>query len=191
MFGEKRCVPFKPRDVHLPYLCSREDNYIPMITSNAKRALRSIPSLIIFFVVSFFLLYSFLFTVNYPFQDDLLLLNFVNEVVNGVDLPTFFELLFRTDNDHKVVIPRLIAFINYLISGTLNYKLYIALVWINLLFMLYFLYVQFKKMGLPLVYFIPVPLLFLQPQYYEVSQWAINGMQHSFLTVFLIASSSK
>jgi hypothetical protein len=137
-------------------------------------------------IVSFFLVYSFLFTVNYPFQDDLLLLNFVNEVVNGVNLQEFLGLLFRTDNDHKVVIPRLITLVNYILTGSLNYKFFIVLVWSNLLFILYFLYSQFRKFDLPISYFIPVPLLFLQPQYYEVSQWAINGMQHSFLTVFLV-----
>ncbi len=150
--------------------------------------LKHIALVIIGLVVALFLLYNYFFSVDFPFQDDLVLVNFVNEVTNDVTVVEFFQNLFRTDNDHKVVIPRLIALINYLLTGHLNFKTFIGLVSINLLFILYFLFLQFRKLGLPLYYFLPVPFLFLQPQYYEVSLWAINGMQHSFLTVFLVTA---
>ena len=139
-------------------------------------------------IVALFLVYNYFFSVDFPFQDDLVLVNFVNEVTNGVTVTEFFQNLFRTDNDHKVVIPRLIALINYLLTGHLNFKAFIGLVSINLLYILYFLFLQFRKLRLPLYYFLPVPFLFLQPQHYEVSVWAINGMQHSFLTVFLVTA---
>lgn len=139
-------------------------------------------------VIALFLVYNYYFSVDFPFQDDLVLVNFVNEVSNGVTTSTFLQNLFRTDNDHKVVIPRLIALFNYLLTGHLNFKAFIGLVSLNLLYILYFLFLQFRKLNLPLYYFLPVPFLYLQPQHYEVSLWAINGMQHSFLTVFLVTA---
>jgi hypothetical protein len=150
--------------------------------------MKYIAQIIIGLVVALFLVYNFFYSVDFPFQDDLVLVNFVNEVTNGVTTTEFFQYLFRTDNDHKVVFPRLIALVNYLITGHLNFKAFIGLVSINLLYILYFLFVQFRKLRLPLYYFLPVLFLYLQPQHYEVSVWAINGMQHSFLTVFLVTA---
>ena len=151
--------------------------------------IKQFSALIIFFVVFIFLLYNYYFSINFPFQDDLLLLDFTEKVDSGnLDFTTFIKELFKTYNDHKVVIPRLISLLDYKINGYLNFKLYIGLISINLLYILFFLYSQFKKTLLPLYYFIPVPLLFLHPQYYEVSLWAINGMQHSYLTAFLISA---
>ena len=150
--------------------------------------LKYITLIIIGLVVALFLVYNYFFSVDFPYQDDLVLVNFVNEVTNNVTTTEFFQNLFRTDNDHKVVIPRLIALVNYLLTGHLNFKAFIGLVSINLLYILYFLFLQFRKLRLPLYYFLPVPFLFLHPQYYEVSVWAINGMQHSFLTVFLVTA---
>ncbi len=150
--------------------------------------LKYITLVVIGLVIALFLVYNYFFSVDFPFQDDLVLVNFVNEVTNGVTTTEFFQYLFRTDNDHKVVLPRLIALINYLLTGHLNFKAFIGLVSINLLYILYFLFLQFRKLHLPLYYFLPVPFLFLQPQHYEVSVWAINGMQHSFLTVFLLTA---
>lgn len=155
---------------------------------SAQVMFKYIALVIIGLVIALFLVYNYFFSVDFPFQDDLVLVNFVNEVTNDVPLTEFFQNLFRTDNDHKVVIPRLIALINYLLTGHLNFKAFIGLVSINLLYILYFLFLQFRKLRLPLYYFLPVPFLFLQPQHYEVSVWAINGMQHSFLTVFLVTS---
>lgn len=144
---------------------------------------------LIFLIVFIFLSYIYYFSVDFPFQDDLLLIDFVEKVDSGnLGFVTFFKELFKTYNDHKVVIPRLISLIDFKTNGYLNYKIYIGLISINLMYILYFLYSQFKKIKLPLFYFLPVPFLFLHPQYHEVSLWAINGMQHSFLTAFLVSA---
>ncbi|MCF0057388.1 hypothetical protein [Dyadobacter sp. CY356] len=144
---------------------------------------------LIFLIVLIFLSYIYYFSVDFPFQDDLLLIDFIEKVDSGnLGFATFFKELFKTYNDHKVVIPRLISLVDFKINGYLNFKTYIGLISINLLYILYFLYNQFKKIKLPLFYFLPVPLLFLHPQYHDVSLWAINGMQHSFLTAFLVSA---
>lgn len=151
--------------------------------------LTRISTIVIVTIVLIFLLYIYYFAIDFPFQDDLLLLDFVERVHSGnLGFAGFFRELFRTCNDHKLVIPRLVSLIDFKCNGYLNFRSYILIVSLNLLYILFFLYFQFRKMQLPVFYFLPVPFLLLQPQFHEVSLWALTGMQHSFLTVFLISA---
>jgi hypothetical protein len=132
-----------------------------------------------------YIIYNYYFSVNFPFQDDFLLIQFVETVTSGsLGVWDVTRELFRTFNDHKAVIPRLISLIEYSLTGHLNFRFYIVLVTVNVLYIFYFLYLQFRKSGLPLYYFLPASFLFFQPQFYEVSGWALNGMQHTFLIAF-------
>ncbi|GGC00186.1 hypothetical protein [Dyadobacter sediminis] len=144
---------------------------------------------VICLVVFLNLFYNYFFSVNFPFQDDFLLIQFVETVTQGkVGFTGFVKELFRTFNDHKAVVPRLIAFTEYKITGHLNFRFYIVLVLLNITYIFYFVYLQFRKTRLPLYYFIPVPFLFFHPLYHEISGWALNGMQHSFLTAFTVTA---
>ncbi|GGM80263.1 hypothetical protein GCM10010967_10070 [Dyadobacter beijingensis] len=96
--------------------------------------------------------------------------------------------MFRTFNDHKAVVPRFISLIEYWITGHLNFRFYIFLVSVNVIYIFYFIYLNFKKAKLPLYYFVPVPFLFFHPLYHEVSSWALTGMQHTYLTAFLVTA---
>lgn len=126
--------------------------------------------------------------VNFPFQDDTLLLEFVNAVSKeNVSINVFFEQLFKVDNDHILVIPRLVCFTDFLIHGHLDFRLYIFIANINLFAIFFFLWFQFRQTKLPFYYFFPIPFLFFQPQMWEISLWALNGMQHSFILLFVSA----
>ncbi|CAG5004103.1 hypothetical protein DYBT9275_03299 [Dyadobacter sp. CECT 9275] len=140
-------------------------------------------------VIFIFLLYNFYFSVNFPFQDDFLLIQFVDGVSRGeIGLWGFVKELFRTFNDHKPVVSRLIAFVDYLLTGHLNFRFYILLVSLNIVYIFYFIYLQFKKTGMPLYYLLPAFFLFFQPLFHDVSGWALNGLQHSYLTAFTVTA---
>ncbi|WP_229240147.1 hypothetical protein [Dyadobacter sp. SG02] len=96
--------------------------------------------------------------------------------------------MFLTFNDHKAAVPRFVSLLDYKLTGHLHFRFYIALGTIAVAYICYFLYVNFRKAGLPLYYFIPVPLVLFQPMYYEVSNWALTCLQHPFLTAFLAAA---
>ncbi|WP_291199271.1 hypothetical protein [Dyadobacter sp.] len=70
----------------------------------------------------------------------------------------------------------------------MHFRFYVALGTLAVSYICYFLYLSFRKAGLPLYYFIPVPLVLFQPMYYEVSNWALTCLQHPFLTAFLAAA---
>src|SRR5258705_13557315 len=58
-------------------------------------------------------LYNYFFSVNFPYQDDFLLIQFI-EVVSSTKLSVneLVTELFRTFNDHKAVIPRLFSLVD-------------------------------------------------------------------------------
>ena len=151
--------------------------------------LRFLPIVAISVVILLFFLYNLHFSVDFPFQDDFLFIQFI-EAISGdhVGFGKVIEEMFRTFNDHKAVVPRFISLLDYEFTGRLHLRFYIVLVSINLIYIFYFLYLNFRKSGLPLYYFVPVPFLFFHPLYHEVSGWALTGMQHSYLTAFLVTA---
>lgn len=151
--------------------------------------LRFLPIVAISTVILLFFLYNLHFSVDFPFQDDFLFIQFI-EAISGdnVGFTKVIEEMFRTFNDHKAVVPRFISLLDYELTGRLHFRFYIALVSFNLIYIFYFLYLNFRKAKLPLYYFVPVPFLFFQPLYHEVSGWALTGMQHSYLTAFTVTA---
>jgi hypothetical protein len=151
--------------------------------------LRFLPIVVITTVILLFFLYNLHFSVDFPYQDDFLFIQFI-EAITG-DNKSFthvIEEMFRTFNDHKAVVPRFVSLIDYELTGYLHFRFYIVLGTLALIYICYFLYVNFRKAGLPLYLFIPVPLVLFQPMYYEVSNWALTSLQHPFLTAFLAAA---
>ncbi|MCE7058982.1 hypothetical protein [Dyadobacter sp. CY343] len=144
---------------------------------------------VIFFVAFIFVIYNYYYAVNFPYQDDFLLIQFIETISQGgLGVAGVLKEMFRTFNDHKAAVPRFISLMEYYATGRLNFRFYIVLVSVNLIYIFYFLYLQFKKSRLPLIYFLPAPLLFFQPLYHEISNWALTGMQHSYLTAFTVTA---
>ncbi len=147
----------------------------------------SILTYVFFFLLGLgYVWYVLTFSVNFPFQDDTCLLDFIATIKDDGTFVNFIKQLFRIDNDHSPVIPRLVSLANFFISGSLNFKAYIIIVNINIFILLVFLYLQFKKLNIPIYYFLPVPIILLQPQSWQISLWALNGLQHSLVIVFML-----
>ncbi|CAM4116227.1 hypothetical protein EWU23_03385 [Cytophagaceae bacterium 50C-KIRBA] len=153
------------------------------------KALTNISAIVILTLIGIFVCYIHYFSFDFPYQDDVTLLEFINSTQNTPwNWSHFFQSLFRVDNDHSIVIPRLITWVDYLIFGQVNFQHLILVTLGELILILYLLYRLFKRQQIHLVYFIPVAFLWLQPQYHEVSNWAITGLQHGHVTLFLLAS---
>ncbi|WP_439556105.1 hypothetical protein [Dyadobacter sp.] len=150
---------------------------------------RLVSGLIIGLVIILYLLYNLFFSVNFPFQDDFLIIQFIQAASEGgFSFDVVLHQMFLTFNDHKATTIRLIALIEYALTGHQNFRFYIVLVSLNVIYIFSFLYIQFRKTKLPLYYFIPAPFLFFTPLFHEVSGWALNGMQHTFLTAFTVTA---
>jgi len=154
---------------------------------NSKQLMRVLAALLVGLVCLYHAYFVWNYSLDFPFQDDTLLVEFIGIITaKKITVMQFLQELFKVANDHRLVVPRLIALIDFIIHGKLNFKTYILIANINLGLIFLFLYRQFRKKNLSVVYFLPVPFFFFQPQMYEVSFWALNGMQHTFVVTFFV-----
>ena len=143
--------------------------------------------LIILFCI-FHICYIWYYSVNFGYQDDYMFVYFANAISeSGVGIVGFLKELFKVTNDHILAVPRMVVSLDYLITGHLNFKFYILVANLSLLGALYMLYKIFKRTNLPLQYFAPIPFLLLQPQMYEDTLWALSGLQHIFILLFVVS----
>lgn len=126
------------------------------------------------------------YAVNCPKEDDFdVFLRFLNEFLATPDYRRKFQILFTRHNEHYVVLGRIAALLLLKISGTVNFRLLIALGNISLLLLPFLLI----KIGAPdwkvrPLAAVPVLLLLFQPQYAEATQWATASWQ--FISVFTL-----
>ncbi|QRR01777.1 hypothetical protein [Dyadobacter sandarakinus] len=152
---------------------------------------RTICYAVIVIVIALHFAYILHFSVNFPYLDDFLLIQFIEAITRAdASFADVLGELFKTCNDHKPVIPRLLSWLDFALTGHLHFRFYILVTSLNLLYIFGFFYRLFGKLGLPVYYFLPVPFIFFQPLYHEVSGWALTGLQHSFLTAFLVTAIS-
>ena len=142
---------------------------------------------IVFFIGQAILYFAYInrFSFNFPVQDDVSLIEFIHAKGSGSDL---FYQLFRVDNDHAIVIPRIATWVNQLIHGSVNFKQLIMWSAVTLTGCFYLVFTQFQKLKIAFPYFIPVGFILFQPQYFEVSNWAITGLQHINIILFVCLS---
>lgn len=144
------------------------------------------PFLILIANIGFFFAYTSYFSFNFPMQDDVTLVEFiVAKEQKKTESTALLADLFRVDNDHSIVIPRLITWINQEIEGALNFRHIVQ--YINLLLFLFFLLIarRFGKLKLELYFLLPVSFLLFQPHFFEVIHWPIVGLQHIHILIFV------
>ncbi|MBP6385622.1 MAG: hypothetical protein KA313_07880 [Pseudarcicella sp.] len=119
-----------------------------------------------------------IYAVNVPWFDDIevfpeFILKF-NKLNNWTEK---LELIFRPNNEHRIVLAKTVTLLDYYFNGDLNMRrlqLYCNLTMLGFLIVFWKI---FKSYRLPISYFIPIPFLLLHPQYYLLSLWAITGYQ--------------
>ncbi|MGA0558587.1 hypothetical protein ACO2Q8_18140 [Larkinella sp. VNQ87] len=137
------------------------------------------------FVILFFSYYVTVYSVNFPFQDDNSLLLALFELKKNLGWRHDLHTFFRAENDHRIFLPRLVGYLDYTLNGYLNFKTYILIGVVNLVLITGFVYRLFRQTNLPFYYFLPIPLFIFQPQYHEVTIWALTGLQHLSLLLML------
>ena len=138
----------------------------------------------------FFIIWS---TINFPFQDDVEYIRFIYLIkTEGGNFSNYLALFFQLANDHFVLVLRLIFIVFYSIFGYLPIDGLIYFNIVQLLLIQYLFYLEFKKLKLNILFFLPVIVLNFQPQYFEVSTWASGGLCHitTSLLIFLAVKLS-
>lgn len=141
-----------------------------------------IPKILIGIYCIAFLLFVYHFAVNFPYQDDV---NLLQTTLFENDFIGLIRNLFSADSDHIQVFPKLSSLLQYKFFGLVNFKW--LSVWMNFLVILaLFFLIKIPKNINNYWYFLPLFLFILQPQLYEISFWVLPGLQHSYAILFVI-----
>jgi hypothetical protein len=115
------------------------------------------------------------------FADDFHLLKTVVWMHDTDSLSEKFQLLIQQHNEHRIVLPRLLTYLDYKLEGHISWPTLVVagnLLWIAVL---WFFWKAFKTLNVPFWMFIPIPWIFLQPQYSDNVTWSISILQQSVI----------
>lgn len=129
---------------------------------------------------------AYYFSESLFFADDFHLLKTIVWMQDADSWAGKLELLTQQHNEHRIVVPRLITWLNYKFLGHIDWPVLIIfgnLIWCGIL---YFLWSAFRVLKYPSWYFLPIPWLLFQPAYYDNYTWTISILQQSVI-VFLLA----
>lgn len=127
----------------------------------------------------------FTYAVNVPWMDDAdAFPDFLGRFLEAKNFGERVSLLFKPNNEHRIVYAKLMNLLHYSLTGTLNMRTLTIISNITLFAILWIFWRVIKEQKLPAYYFLPVPLLLLHPQYYLTSIWTITGFQYQPVIFF-------
>jgi hypothetical protein len=127
----------------------------------------------------------FTYAVNVPWMDDTdAFPDFLGRFLEAKNFDERVWLMFKPNNEHRIVYAKLMNLLHYALTGTLNMRTLTIVSNITLFGMLWIFWRVIKEQKLPTYYFLPVPLLLLHPQYYLTSIWTITGFQYQPVVFF-------
>ncbi len=143
----------------------------------------SISLIITIALLFFFQIYRV--STNTPFLDDVNFIDFVYHLAQpNQSLLDFLTRLFMVDNNHMAVFPKLCLTIQYLLFHDINFKRILLISAFQLILIGAWFIWQFKQTKKPYWMALPLVLCWFQPQYYEIANWAMTGIQQSSVILF-------
>jgi hypothetical protein len=155
------------------------------VNSNKKLAISAAMTLPVLLWVFVILYYS----VNLPWYDDFdPFPDFLRKWITDPSFSDRLTLLFQPNNEHRMVIGKLVTLAYYWVTGHLNFTfLHIAGACFTLGTLRIF-WLSFARTKINWWYFLPVPFLLFQLQYHLVFLWAICSLQHQPVVFFISLS---
>ncbi|KAA6440846.1 hypothetical protein FEM33_09345 [Dyadobacter flavalbus] len=129
------------------------------------------------------------YSVNVPWFDDYdPFPDFLDKWISGSSFSGRLKLLFQPNNEHRMVIGKMITLVYYRLTGHLDFTfLHIAGACFTLGTLTVF-WNAFRNSRLKWWFFLPVPFLLFQLQYHLVFLWAICSLQHQPVIFFVCLS---
>lgn len=146
--------------------------------------------------VLFFWSYLFIYAVNVPWFDDVEVFPGTLVIWLQSDLLGGITELFRPNNEHRMLPGKLAGVLCYELTGQLNMRWLALAANLNLMGIIVLFWRVFQRFNLTPLYFLPVCLVLLQPQFYLASTWSITAWQHQsvlfwgFLTMYLLSRNT-
>jgi hypothetical protein len=140
--------------------------------------------------IGLFLLIVARYSLNVPWFDDFdPFPDFLREWQKTSDFSTYIKLLFKPNNEHRMVFGKLAALSCYWLFGELNFTF---LHWAGICFTLgsFAIFIRiFHQNNIPWLYLLPFPFLLFQLQYHMTTLWAITSLQHQPVIFFVCLTS--
>lgn len=139
--------------------------------------------------IAFFGYVTLRYSVNAPWFDDFdPFPDFLRKWIQSEGFSEKLTLLFQPNNEHRMVFGKAITVLYYSLTDKLDFTfLHVA----GILFTFGTLLIirkAFLSSRLPQHFFLPVPYLLFQLQYYLIFLWAICGLQHQPVVFFVCLS---
>jgi len=128
------------------------------------------------------------YTLNIPFWDDYLTLDFLAHFVKTASISEKISLLLSQEEEHRLVFRRLLYLLSYWISGEVNFK-YLCYAGNLFLFgIVIFLAWTFLNKHFEFIYFVPVIFIIFSGQHYATSFWTESSIVYYSSNYFIIIS---
>ena len=145
---------------------------------------RYIIKILILLPILVYFIFVINFSKNIPFMDDYMLFGFIGDFINEDSLTKKIQLIFMEHNDHRVVFLKLVALVQYMITGALNFQYLIFLGNVQIIALLYILWGSMGDQIKKLHYFLPAVYLLFGFSYFEASIWAMVSLSGLSVIIF-------
>lgn len=149
-------------------------------------------------LIPVFVFWQMLFTyaINVPWFDDVEVFPGALVIWLKTDAWGGMKEMFRPNNEHRMLPGKLAGVLCYQLTGQLNMRWLALAANLNLMGILVLFWRVFRNLSLSPIYFLPLCLVVLHPQFYLASTWSITAWQHQsvlfwgFLTIYLLAKNT-
>ncbi|PWJ55594.1 hypothetical protein CLV98_11370 [Dyadobacter jejuensis] len=142
--------------------------------------------------------YLFRFALNVPNGDDYYCIyDFLIQYQAADSISEKLLLIITPWLEHTIAYTKILALVNHLIFGVLDFKAYIFMGNLSLVGIFSLYYLLLSRMKKPIYFIIPIALLLFQPQSYEGLYWPaataayMSVIFFSFLSVYLACSDRR
>lgn len=112
-------------------------------------------------------------SLNVPFWDDYAFFHFLNDFYDNVSFKNFVNVVFRQHNEHRIVFPKLIVFLDHIFFGDISFKRLIIYANVVMLLTIALLHNIYKD-----VYILFLICLCVLIPRIELNFWALSGLQN-------------
>ncbi|WP_338876116.1 hypothetical protein WBJ53_10750 [Spirosoma sp. SC4-14] len=138
-------------------------------------------------VLAFAVIWNY-YAVNVPKWDDHALRNFLYLFDQEDTVSGKIYQFFRQHNEHRIVYDRLIAFLDYKLTGKLNFRHLMAVGNLSLVGLLLVCIGVFRREGRSPLYALPVALILLNLANWENMFWGMASLQNFSVVLWVVLS---
>ena len=126
------------------------------------------------------------YALNIPKWDDHPLKGVVADFEKSTTLSEQFNIVFKQHNEHRIVLTRIVAIIDYELFGELNFKHLMFFGNLALLIIWWLITRFFKQTIAPVWYAIPIVTLWFSMAFWENAFWGMAAIQNFWVVAFAL-----